>query len=347
MRLRIDRITVEHDDLMNWANINIENPTSWIAEVAQTIREWFSDEDYISIRTSGSTGKPKKIVLHKSAMRKSAQLTIRYFNLRREQKALLCLPAQFIAGKMMIIRALVANLDLYCVEPSSTALLKDSIDFVAMTPYQVSKSLDADKSVFEKVGILIIGGAQVSPSLFQRLQNISAQCYQTYGMTETITHVAVQKLNGEDTQEYFEVLDGIEIEEENGCLIIRATHLDVPIRTTDLVKIKNDRQFAWLGRADHVINSGGIKLQPELIERKMSTVIPHPLVLLAEKDEGLGEIGVLFIADTSSVIDESELKDKLRPIINRYEMPKKIYFVEALVETETGKVRRDRSLYPE
>lgn len=198
MKLIIGDEIVEQRRLLPWAELHHHNPDIWIAEIAQSILEWLNEEENITITTSGSTGQPKPIRLTKIAMVHSAQLTIDYFQLGEGQNALLCLPAQFIAGKMMIVRAFVANLNLYCVRPSATPLLEltEQMDFVAMTPYQVSKSLNEDYKGFSDVEQVIIGGAPVSTMLKEQLQDVPARCYQTYGMTETITHIALQQLNG-------------------------------------------------------------------------------------------------------------------------------------------------------
>jgi len=321
----------------------------WIIDIIETIRDWRSETDKVIVKTSGSTGKPKPIALSKESMIASAKKTIGYFELKQGMNMLLNLPAGFIAGKMMVVRAIVGDMNLICVPPSKTPIsgMKVNIDFAAMTPYQVQSTLsDADSNI-DQIEKLIIGGAPISIQLRQKIKTLTTRCYMTYGMTETITHIAVQPLNGEGASDYFELLEGVTISTKDGNLIIEAEHLeDKHIVTNDQVEILDDAKFRWKGRSDFVINSGGVKLHPESIEAKLSKLIGAPYLILGEKHETLGQCIALIIATPQyNAPALKKLNDDMKLILERYEIPKKTYFVDELKTTTTGKVKRDIKLY--
>jgi len=242
-------------------------------------KDWFDEKDFVEVKTSGSTGIPKVIQLQKSHMINSAMATGSFFNLSEKTTALLCMSPNFIAGKMMLVRALILGWHLDVVEAVSNPL-KDSekqYDFTAMVPIQLKNSL----TDIYKIKQLIVGGGVVSKELLNEIQSVKTAIYATYGMTETITHIAVKKLNkfagGIDNsnvissaveKSYYQILPNITIAtDQRGCLVINAPKVSSEeIITNDLVEIISDNEFNWLGRIDGVINSGGIKLIPEQIE---------------------------------------------------------------------------------
>ena len=307
------------------------------------LQDWVSEQTTIKVQTSGSTGTPKTIVLKKEHMVNSALATGAYFDLQPEQKALLCLPCTGIAGKMMLVRAMVLGLQLDDVEPSSKPL-QDKVqtyDFVAMVPLQVQSSL----MQMHQVKQLIIGGAPVDSGLRSELTKLSVHAYETYGMTETITHIAVKRI-AEELSNSFEVLPSISIsQDERGCLVIDAPKIsDKKIITNDLVELINENRFNWLGRYDSIINSGGIKLVPEMIEEKLSGLIRTRFFVAGLPDETLGQKLVLVV-EGKPIVEQELLKDiKGLKDISKYEVPKAIYFVKAFKETSTQKVDRTKTL---
>ncbi len=316
--------------------LSIDKMPIW-KDVNQFISEWYSSDDEMIVQTSGSTGKPKSISVKKKCMRNSAQLTGKTFNLKEGDTALLCIPMKYIAGKMMVVRALELGLDLKVVEPSSNPLngIKEIVDFSAMVPFQLENSLNQ----LNKIKTLIIGGGQVSPKLVEKLQIESTQVYETYGMTETLTHVAIKPLNGPNISDLFRALDGIHFEKDDrGCLAIHASALNpVPIVTNDLVELIDENSFRWLGRFDNVINSGGVKIIPELVEAKLLSIIPNNRFFInGESDESLGEKVVLVVEGNVIEISFDSLE--------KFEKPKEIYFISEFLETESGKIRRGETL---
>lgn len=299
------------------------------------ILQWFDDNDFVELTTSGTTGVPKKVKLSKEAMRHSALATGEFFNLKSGDSALLCLPTQYIAGKMMFVRAAVLGLDLDYVNPCKEPLKNTEkiYDFVAMVPLQVQHSI----TQIEQCKILIVGGAKLSASVKDLLSGMMVDVYETYGMTETITHIAAKKID----DKYFTVLPHANIStDERGCLIIEAPLVaNGLVVTNDLVEMINDIQFRWIGRVDNLINSGGIKLIPEQIEEKLSEYIPYRFFVMGVEDDDLGQKLVLVIENSPYTLVPEALN-----ALERFEKPKEIFFVEHFKETPTGKILRKDTL---
>ena len=322
------------------------------ASVSTFLSNWFSSDDFITVQTSGSTGKPKSIKLKKEFMINSALATGDFFDLKEKTTALLCLSTDFIAGKMMLVRALVLGWKLDVVAPVSNPIenLKKEYDFAAFVPMQLQNSL---KNI-HKIKTIIVGGGIVSSKLEKQIQNIKTQVFATYGMTETITHIAVKKLNNVSEDElisdsYYRVLPNIKIyRDTRNCLVIDAPKISQEIIiTNDVVEIISENEFKWLGRFDNVINSGGIKLHPEIIEEKLSAIIKERYFVAGIRDEILGEKLVLVI-ESNIISNEKEksLQQEIRKLksLSKFEIPKEIYFVSKFIETETKKIQRSITL---
>ena len=351
-------------------------------EVQSFLRDWFDEKSFIEVKTSGSTGKPKVIQLQKNHMINSAFATGEYFNLSEKTTALLCMSPNFIAGKMMLVRALVLGWHLDLVEPVSSPLKGNvkQYDFCAMVPIQLNNSL----TEIQRIKKLIVGGGVVSKELLDKVQKVKTDIFATYGMTETITHVAVKRLNNLFTERsrsahdvkvchlepveeslnksHFETLPNISIStDERNCLVIDAPKIaSEKIITNDLVKLISSTEFNWLGRFDNIINSGGIKLVPEQIEEKLSTIINQRFFVAGIADAVLGEKLVLvveelftkrssnFESEISNTLNQrkNEIHEKLKSlqVLSKYEIPKAIYFVEIFIETPSGKVSRNETL---
>lgn len=305
----------------------------------QFLKDWFNSDDYVIVQTSGSTGIPKKIKLQKKHMVASAQATGAYFNCLEGTKALFCMSADFIAGKMMWVRALTLGWDIYMSKTTGNPLENTamSFDFSAMVPLQVEKAL----AQLDHVKKLIVGGAPVSASLHKKLQAVSTEVYATYGMTETITHIAVKKLNHlKGIESHFEVLPNVMISMDmRGCLVIHAPKIsETKLVTNDLVKIHSENTFEWIGRYDSIMNSGGIKLVPEIIERKMQPFMEERFFITSLPDEKLGEKVVLFVE--SSQKSDMLQRIKSSDVLDKYEIPKEVYFISKFAETASGKINK-------
>lgn len=338
---KFNREHLNHEQLTELSYSFIKEGEPHEVALGTFLLDWLDKNDFIFINTSGSTGLPKEIKILKQALINSATATGHFFNLKPGNTALHCLPAHFIAGKMMLIRAIVLGLELDYISPSSNPL-KDrnrTYDFCAMVPFQLENSLNE----LHKIKTLIVGGATVSTVLQSKLKDITTKVFATYGMTETVTHIALKPLNhyNKDAKPYFKLLPDISIKtDERHCLIINAPNIsEEQILTNDVVNLHSDTEFEFLGRADNVINSGGIKLFPELIEEKLSNNISQRFFIASEKDESLGEKLILIIEGDSNILKKDVFKN-----LNPYEIPKQIYAINQFKETSTGKIQRNETL---
>lgn len=304
------------------------------------LKQWLSNASTIEVQTSGSTGAPKKILLYKESMEVSAQLTLKYFGLKNGDTILQCLPSKFIAGKMIWVRAIVGDLKVVVAKPSANPIcdLKQTIKFGAMTPHQVTTVLKESPEKLDFIEVLIIGGAPVSEQLLKQLQSLKTRCFATYGMTETITHIAIKQLNHIGKSDEFEALPSVTFSlGKDDSLKINAPHISKEwLETEDVVRLNDETHFEWLGRKDFVINSGGVKLFPEAIEEKVSKLISVRFYISKQLDEVFGEVPILVLEG----IKNFELS-KLEDILTKLEMPKGVIYKEDFKETGTGKIVRE------
>lgn len=320
-------------------------------KIHQFLDDWFSAEDVLKVKTSGSTGVPKTIKLRKEFMINSAIVTGNYFNLPQKSTALLCLPIEYIAGKMMFIRALVLGWHLDFFDSNSKPLesITKKYDFTAMVPLQVENSLHQ----LHLVKKLIVGGGVVSSKLQDKLQNIACEVFATYGMTESITHIAVKKLNRiQQLPNFYHLLPSVKIYKDNkNCLVIEAKNISEKVLfTNDVVQLISENQFDWLGRLDNVINSGGVKLHPEIIEKKLTEIIENRFFVYGVFDDILGEKLILIIEFKGSIERKNSYLTKLQyqiknlTSLDKFEIPKEIYFLDTFKETSSGKIQRNQTL---
>ena len=317
--------------------------------IGDFMMDWISDDDTVLVTTSGATGPPKRLFLKKEHMRNSAKATGALLGLQEGDSALLCLPAEYVAGKMMLARAMVLGLDLDYAEPASDPLWStlDSYDFSAMVPMQLQRSLKK----LDRFGTLLVGGAPVSDELRKALQDSKTRIFETYGMTETCTHVALKALNPaasklqgtSDTS--FKAMPGVTFSiDERGCLVVTAPdYTDYPITTNDMVELLNEGEFVWLGRYDNLVNSGGVKLIPESIEAKVKTVFDGTFILGGIPDERLGQSLVMVVEAKEVPGDLKERLENLKPL-GKYEVPKRIFALEEFPRTQNGKIKRKQVL---
>ena len=314
-------------------------------EVADFLDEWFSPAGFVQGHTSGSTGEPKPLRLLKSDMEASARLTNDFFGITSGTVMLLCLSPDYIAGKMMIVRALLAGADLLVVPPSSLPLatIDEPVDFAAMVPAQVVESLkrDVHRSKLSRITSLIIGGAPLSSATEAELDTLPVCSYATYGMTETVSHVALRRI-GDPSMNYKALGNVTFTADERDCLVIHAPHFSVrQFVTNDVVALVDDRNFRWIGRYDHVINSGGIKVFPERVEQKIAALLSRRFFITACADEKWGESVLLVIEGDAFPPDrEADLLARVRAVVDKYEYPHSVVYLPVFEETSSGKVIR-------
>lgn len=308
-------------------------------KVLSFMEEWNSPSTEIVVKTSGSTGVPKEITLQKKHMVASAKATGAFLGLKKGDSALLCLSMDTIGGRMMVVRSIVLELNLIVVDTTSTPLerLDEEICFAAMVPMQVKKSSEYHPEKLAKIKTLIIGGAPVSMDLITQIQDFPTRIYHTFGMTETISHIALRRLNNRLEKE-FNCLPGITIQESAGSLIIDAPEIGVRnLHTNDSVELVSPTSFRWLGRTDFVINSGGVKLHPEEIEARINGLIPFPYFVFGVSDSELGEKLILAIESSDKLALQ---KSDFASILSRYAIPKEIRYFPEFNYTESGKLNR-------
>jgi O-succinylbenzoic acid--CoA ligase len=334
-QFKLNGFHLNREDLCRVAYSFIKEGEDFEKPVGNFLLDWFDYKSYIEMETSGSTGAPKTISISKQAMVDSALATGDFFNLQPGNKALQCLPVKYVAGKMMLVRAMILGLDLEFVAPSSHPLDHNEIDFdfVAMVPLQAQNSI----SQLKKVKKLIIGGAAVNKTLEKQLLKLPTKVYETYGMTETITHIAARKLG----EKAFTVLPYVSVSfDDRNCLVIHAPRISPEvIITNDIVELLDENQFIFLGRMDNVINSGGIKLIPEQIEQKLVGKINQRFFIASKPDDEFGEKVVLVVES-----EKHKLDDSIYESLDKYEKPKEIIFIPKFLDTVTGKILRKETL---
>lgn len=323
-------------------------------EILRFRDQWFMNDSPFLVQTSGSTGKPKTIEISREQMEASAVMTAQALNLNSSDNALICLNTRYIAGKMMLARSFTLGMTAYILPPVANPLKAItsslSISFTAMAPYQIKMVLEEspDKiTLLDQMKAILLGGAPVDPRLEEALQKTRGPVYSTYGMTETVSHIALRRLNGPDSSPAYTVLPGISVSvDARSCLTIKGSVTQhKTLITNDVVKLLSDNQFIWTGRIDNVINSGGIKIQIEELETSIGEIFirlkyPHRFMITGIPDDRFGTIVVLLIEGYFAEQKKKELASALREKISKYELPKKIISVAKFSETATGKIDR-------
>lgn len=319
------------------------------------LSEWNNDSDTVLVHTSGSTGKPKPMMVEKKRMLNSARITCDFLGLKPGDSALLCMSLDYIAGKMVVVRSIERHLHLISVSPSGHPLknidLKDvngkdvngEITFAAMVPMQVYNTLQVpeERERLTHIRHLIIGGGAIDASLEKELQALPGNIaiWSTYGMTETLSHIALRRINGAEASEWYQPFDSVKISQtEEGCLVIDAPLVCAEtLVTNDIVEIEKLR-FRIKGRKDNVICSGGIKIQIEEVEEFLKPHLEKPFMIAKKKDEKFGEIAVLLSEDKEIKTVEATIRRLLSD--HKYWIPREFRNVDHLPLTETGKPKR-------
>lgn len=331
------------------------------------LQEWNSPSETLLVHTSGSTGKPKPMWVEKQRMLNSAHITCDFLGLRPGDSALLCMSLDYIAGKMMVVRSIERKLRLFSVKPSGHPLSDESLtkmvemdfDFVAMVPMQVYNTLQVpqERERLSRIKHLIIGGGAIDDALAEELRSLPGAVWSTYGMTETLSHIALRRLNGEEASEWYQPFDSVGVSlNSDGCLVIDAPLVcSEPLVTNDIAEIKQQETsshssdassslktssphvlFRIKGRKDNVICSGGIKIQIEEVENLLRQHLDAPFLLAKKKDEKFGEIAVLVTESG----DLEGVEAICRQVLPKYWVPRQYLHFDQLPMTETGKSKR-------
>lgn len=325
-------------------------------EMERFLEEWHNDNNCILVHTSGSTGQPKPMWVEKKRMLASARITCDFLCLNPGDTALLCMPLDYIAGKMMVVRAIERGLNLHAVRPSNHPLAlcdenplpTTSFDLIAMVPSQVYCSLQVpeERQRLMATKHLIIGGGAISKEMEAELRSFTNAVWSTYGMTETLSHIALRRLNGPDVSEWYEPFSSVSISlSDDGCLVIDAPLVhDGLLKTNDIAEIAPDgRRFRIIGRKDNVICSGGIKLHIEQMEEQLA--LDKPFCITKLSDPKFGEIAVLLTTDSAlTSIPERRILESQPTSQNSINFIKHIIHVSAIPLTATGKIDRHTAM---
>ncbi len=310
-------------------------------ELERFLKQWVSHSS-IDISSSGTTSEPKLLQIDKKYVFNSVNMTAEFFGIQSLDKVLHCLPIKYVAGKMQLIRALHLGLDLEMIKPSSKPIVQSKYyDFATMTSQQLTRCLD-HISGFKT---LLVGGGLLSYKTQRKVQKVHSNVYESFGMTETLSHIAIRKL--EDPIGVFTLLPKVSITVDNRSrLIITAKHLGVhQLVTNDVVEILNEVQFKYLGRIDNVINSGGIKIYPEKIEEVLSSKINRPFFINSLKNDVLGQKVVLVMEQNQRDIAPSIIQKIIKnSSIKNYQKPKELMVFKTFVRTLTGKIKRKKTM---
>ena len=324
--------------------------------VEEFLEEWNNSSDRVLVHTSGSTGKPKPMWVEKRRMEASARITCDFLGLREGDTALLCMSLDYIAGKMMVVRSVVRGLRLMTVEPCGHPLashllpLASPIDFAAMVPMQVWNALQVpeERERLMQIRHLIIGGGAVDGALADELRSFPHAVWSTYGMTETLSHVALRRLSGPEASDWYTPFEGVRLSQTaDDCLVIDAPAVhDGPLVTNDVVEFQSSlpagtadrRPFKILGRRDNVICSGGIKIQAEEVERLLRTHLHEPYLITKRKDEKFGQAVVLLTEG-----DVATARTVCEAVLPRYWQPRDYVHTDRIPMTATGKPARQEA----
>lgn len=347
--LYVDSVRVDAERLEPFAQGLTSERRAVLQPLITFLRQWWSSEEYVTVQTSGSTGTPKRIRLTKCAMRRSGLRSNRYFHIEASTRLLLAMNLRYIGAKMMVVRALLAGAELIVVPPSShpLATLSAAPQFVSLVPLQLHHTLEvpAERELLSQAEQLIIGGGAIHPTVEAQLSTLPVAAYATYGMTETISHIALRRLNGPHTSPLFYPLEGVHLSQgSDGELIIEDRLLypeGLSLTTHDLVELYPDGGFTIEGRADNIVNSGGVKISPEPIERKLSATLDIPLAISWIADAALGQKLVLVLeGDNLPEALEKRLDETCEQLLPPYHRPKEIRCVAQLPHNDNGKLDR-------
>lgn len=302
----------------------------------------------IPATTSGTTGPPKRMRIARNDLVNSARLTADTFGLREHDRVLLCLPCAFIAGKMMVVRAMALGLDLHIIDPRGSVLdrlgtCRDRFRFTAMVPLQVHRAIQEDrKRVEEQFHTILLGGGPVSDALEEDLQGLRTEVFQGYGSTETVTHVAMRRVNGPQRSDTYHALGRVSFStDERRCLVVHTPHLKQKQHVTnDLVELVDGTHFRWSGRVDNVILSGGKKIHPEELEKRTAGIIPYPHFFMAFAEPALGQAVMLVLETEDGPEVMQDLLEELFTVLELHEMPRRVTALRAFKRTASGKVVR-------
>ncbi len=340
-------------DLMNAAN-NYMDTDEFMQDIQAVIRQWQTGQKYFTFQTSGTTGSPRKIKFTRDQLIWSARQTLSTFGLNQKDVLYLGLPLNHVAGYMMVIRAFTGGLDIVAETPSGNPFQSPypvSPTFASFVPQQLFNMLNSGKTEpLDNMNTILVGGGIVSGTLKQMISALDTPVYQSYGMTETLTHVALRKLNGPDSSDCYYPLAGIRFEvDNNSCLVVHTPLTSKPVYTHDLVRLYPDNSFEFLGRVDNMINSGGEKINPDILEYKLENLVYRfwgkaRFFLYGHPDDKLGEHLELAVESPGLTAQSADFLEACKKVLKKHEIPKFIRFFNNFEYTTLGKINKQKTL---
>ncbi len=339
-QVRLPFSSLQQAEAISIAKVLSKSAKTWEVNLGSFLLNWFDSTDYFTSQTSGSTGKPKPISIRKELAIASAKRTISFFGLSYNQEVLLPMNTKFIGAKMMIVRAIEAKQNITVVEPTSdlSDSLKKSYYFVSMVPLQLNQTIQSNSELVENVQHILIGGAALDKTTEEACMNLPTAIWASYGMTETISHIALRRVNDENHSDFFHPLNGVSISlsEDNRLRISDTETQTQSLLTNDIVEMNDSSAFKIIGRYDWVINSGGIKLHPEELEKEYELLIGTTVFITSTPNKRLGEEMVLV---TKEPLDQKVIK-LIKEQLPKYHQPKWLVVLEKEPRLENGKLNR-------
>jgi O-succinylbenzoic acid--CoA ligase len=301
------------------------------------VKRWNSRDSNFTFLTSGTSGSAKEILFSREQIEKSAWRTAQFFKWSDGMEVLHSLPMQYVAGRMNVLRALITKQSVWKMTPKVEMTSNDfyrleNIEWWTLTPPMLSSFLSIEQPVLTKAKLLV-GGAPVVQSLIDKAQGVGNEIWESYGAAETLTHIALRKLNGNDKSKGFKPLHGVSIKMTEQGMAIDDGFLGNAVVTSDLGTWINDKEFIVEGRIDDIINSGGVKINPLEVEKIIHQHMKEAGFVKGSKDDRWGQI-VTWVVKYDTIIPQ-DWQDWFisQPLLK----PKLIVRVDVLPQNENGK----------
>lgn len=348
-----------YDEIAAYSFRNSVAMNGYEAKTLELCRDWLNGVQEFGIQTSGSTGAPKVITLTRQQLEASAQATITVLNIKPKDKLLVSLNTETVGGLMLLVRGFLAEMEMTIIEPTANpfAVLPpgsrfDLASFVPMQLHEMLQLSPESPAFLNQMKAILVGGGPVNAPLHAQIKQLTVPVYHTYGMTETASHVALRLLNTPQASPYFKALPGVQLATDaRGCLTISGQQTNQErIVTNDLVRLLDGETFEWLGRADFVINSGGVKVQAEKVETALELALAQlgltqNSFIASLPDARLGEKVIAVLeGQPLDQVRKSQLLHKLENLLTRYELPKALFYLPQFKKTASGKLDRLQTL---
>ncbi len=338
LHLRFDKEDWQWQDAFSKSEMSL---ASWEKPVYHRLQSFFDlSIDQFSFQTSGSTGKAKTISIHRKQIVASAQASLAFFKLTPGQRVLLCLSTESIGGCMLLYRAILGKLEVIVKEPSRSVHCETPVDFTSLVPLQFHTLRENNPEHFKQLGTILLGGSSIDQDTESFIQTLDNKVYQSFGMTETVSHIALRKVGYESA---YTCLPNVSVAKgDQDELLIHAPFItgQEVLKTQDVASLINDKQFIWKGRLDFIINSGGVKICPEEVEARCAQHIAEPHIVSSLPDKALGSVVVLCI----ELSDERSL-DRIQQVLDaidfpKYHRPRKVLRIPEIPRLDNDKINR-------